>query len=130
MLDWLDGTFDMILQSTMFTSILDPKMKRQVAAEMVRILKPDGFIVWYDFFVNNPQNSDVCGVPRREITALVPHCLINLRRVTLVPPLACSCTSVSIPLSLPEPISLPANPLPRLDPQGIDLGGFTSERTR
>lgn len=87
-LPWEDGRFDLVFQSTVFTSILDPGMRRGVAAEMRRVLKPGGAILWYDFFVNNPSNPNVRGVGRREIAALFPGCRISLRRVTLAPPLA------------------------------------------
>ena len=80
--------FDLVLQSTVFTSILDPDLKRRVAAEMMRVVKPEGFILWYDYHVNNPWNNDVRGVKRREIYQLFPDCRINLQRITLLPPLA------------------------------------------
>jgi hypothetical protein len=70
----------------MFTSVLDAGIRRQIASEMLRVLKPDGVILWYDFLVNNPQNPDVRGVPKREIGALFSGCRFDLRRVTLVPP--------------------------------------------
>jgi hypothetical protein len=71
-----------------FSSILDPGVKRRVASEMVRVLKADGIILWYDFYVNNPWNVDVRGVKRREIHELFPGCGIAVRRITLAPPLA------------------------------------------
>jgi len=80
-------TFDLILQSTVFTSILDPNMKQQIASEMLRVVKSDGFILWYDYHVNNPWNPDVRGVKKREIAQLFPHCRITLQRITLAPPL-------------------------------------------
>jgi ubiquinone/menaquinone biosynthesis C-methylase UbiE len=80
-------SFDLVVQSTVFTSILEPSVKRQVASEMRRILKTDGLILWYDFQVNNPRNSDVQGVTRQEIYELFPNCRIELRRLTLAPPL-------------------------------------------
>jgi hypothetical protein len=54
---------------------------------MLRLLKRSGLIVWYDFRVNNPWNSNVRGIGRREISELFPHCRIELRRITLAPPL-------------------------------------------
>ena len=87
-LPFSDGTFDLVLQSTVFTSILDPDLKRRVAAEMVRVAKPEGFILWYDYHVNNPWNPDVKGVKRREISRLFPRCRIELRRITIFPHLA------------------------------------------
>jgi len=82
-----DATFDLIVQSTVFTSVLDAPMKQQMASEMLRVVKDDGFILWYDYHVNNPWNPDVRGVKRREIAQLFPGCRIKLQRITLVPPL-------------------------------------------
>jgi len=81
-------SFDIVLQSTVFTSILDENLKRRVAAEMLRVVKHDGLILWYDYHVNNPRNPDVRGVKRREIHRLFPDCRIDLERITLLPPLA------------------------------------------
>jgi hypothetical protein len=79
--------FDLVVQSTVFTSILDATTRRQVASEMLRIVKDDGLILWYDFHVNNPRNPDVRAVKKREIQGLFPDCRIQLRRITLAPPL-------------------------------------------
>ena len=59
------GAFDLVLQSTVFTSILDAAMKQAVAREMLRVLKPRGLILWYDYHRNNPWNRDVRGVKKR-----------------------------------------------------------------
>ena len=53
-LGFADESFDIVFQFTVFTSILDPDLKRKVAAEMVRVLKKDGLIVWYDFHMKQP----------------------------------------------------------------------------
>jgi ubiquinone/menaquinone biosynthesis C-methylase UbiE len=81
------GNFDLVLQSMLFTCILDPFMKQVVAGEMLRVLKPQGLILWYDFHVNNPQNPDVQGVKKKEIHRLFPGCQIKLQRIILAPPL-------------------------------------------
>src|SRR6266496_4556432 len=60
-------TFDLVLQSTVFTSVLDSSMKQQMASEMLRVVKSDGLILWYDYHVNNPWNADVRGVKRQAI---------------------------------------------------------------
>jgi ubiquinone/menaquinone biosynthesis C-methylase UbiE len=83
-----DGCFDIVLQSTVFSSILDGAMRRSVAAEMLRVLAPDGIILWYDFRFDNPRNPDVRGIGQREIRVLFPGCQFDLRLTTLVPPLA------------------------------------------
>ena len=87
-LPFANERFNLVLQSTVFTSILDPDLKQRVAAEMMRVVKQQGLIVWYDYHVNNPWNNDVRGVKRREITQLFPDCQIELERITLLPPLA------------------------------------------
>ena len=87
-LPWASGGFDVVLQSTVFSSILDLGMRRAVASEMRRVLAPGGAILWYDFFVDNPSNPHVRGVRRREIDALFPGCRVALRRATLAPPIA------------------------------------------
>jgi SAM-dependent methyltransferase len=81
------ASFDLVAQFTVFTSILEAALKRQVAFEMLRVVKPTGLILWYDFFFNNPKNANVRGVAGREIQRLFPGCSVKLRRVTLAPPL-------------------------------------------
>lgn len=83
-----DAEFTLVLQFTVFTSILDDGVKKSLATEITRVLKPGGVVLWYDYFVSNPKNSDVRGVTRREIVSLFPGFSIFLKRVTLAPPLA------------------------------------------
>jgi len=63
-------------------------MRHRMAEEMLRVVKKTGFIIWYDFFVDNPWNSNVRGVRKAEITRLFPNCSIDLDRVSLMLPLA------------------------------------------
>jgi ubiquinone/menaquinone biosynthesis C-methylase UbiE len=87
-LEFADRTFHLVLQSTVFTSILDAALQAQIATEMIRVLKDDGIIVWYDFRVNNPWNPDVRGITKQDIFRLYPNCNVKLERITLAPPLA------------------------------------------
>ncbi len=86
-LSFSDRSFDVVIQFTVFSSILDPHMKRNVASEMLRVLKEDGFVIWYDFFVRDPRNSDVRAITKNEIRQLFPGCQIDLRRITVAAPL-------------------------------------------
>ena len=86
-LPYENNTFDLALSFTLFTSILNEKMKQNIAFEMLRVLKPEGFILWYDFHINNPKNPDVRGIKRKEIYELFPNCEISLEKITLAPPL-------------------------------------------
>lgn len=87
-LPWPAATFDIVHQGTVFTSILDEEMRRGVAREMLRVLKPNGIVVWYDFLYNNPKNPQVRGVGEREIRTLFPGCRVRLQKLTLAPPIA------------------------------------------
>jgi len=82
---------DLVLQSTVFSSILDDELQQRLAAAMWAWLKPGGAVIWYDFSVDNPSNPDVRGVPLARVRALFPACApgrFNARRITLAPPLA------------------------------------------
>lgn len=83
-----DESFDIVMQFTVFTSILDSRMKENIAKEMIRVLKQDGIILWYDFFVNNPRNPDVRGIRKKRIKSLFPNCSFDFHKVTLAPPIA------------------------------------------
>jgi SAM-dependent methyltransferase len=87
-LPFADGAFDLLLQATVFTSVLDDALRARIAGEMLRVLTPGGAILWYDFCVDNPRNADVRAVNGREIARLFPECRVDLRRVTLAPPIA------------------------------------------
>jgi len=80
--------FDIVMQFTVFTSILDYSMKQKIAQEMLRVLKPDGIILWYDYFISKPTNPDVEGVGKREIKNLFPNCKFEFHKITLAPPIA------------------------------------------
>ena len=87
-LSFPDSVFDLVLQSTVFTSILDPEARKRVASEMLRVLKPDGLILWYDFHVNNPSNPDVQGLGKKEILQLFSGYRVLIEKITLAPPIA------------------------------------------
>lgn len=87
-LPWPDGAFDLVMCYTVFTSILDAGIRRAVAREMVRVLAPTGYILWYDFRYNNPFNPDVRKVTRDDLVWLFPDSRMYLEDVTLAPPIA------------------------------------------
>jgi glycosyltransferase involved in cell wall biosynthesis/SAM-dependent methyltransferase len=87
-LPWKSASFDLVLQSTMLSSILDNPMRKRAALEILRVLKPAGAVLWYDLRVNNPRNRNVRAAGAEEIRALFPDCNIRLRKVTLAPPVS------------------------------------------
>jgi len=52
------GTFDLVIESTMFILMPDEKIARGIAREMVRVTKPDGYIMIIDWRYSKP-GSDV-----------------------------------------------------------------------
>lgn len=85
-LPWPDHSFDIVFQRMMFTSILDPQMRRAAAAEMMRVVKPGGVLVWVDFFIN--PNPRVYCLSKSEIRGLFPGWQGTFFRTTLAPPVA------------------------------------------
>ena len=79
---------DLVMQCTVFSSLLDDAFQQRLAAAMWCWLRPGGAVLWYDFTVDNPRNRDVRGVPLARLQALFPRGRIRSQRVTLAPPLA------------------------------------------
>ncbi len=80
--------FDVVFQSTVFTSLLDPEFQARLARRMFELAKPGGQVLWYDFTYDNPRNPDVRGVSLERVRALFPEGELHARRLTLAPPLA------------------------------------------
>lgn len=83
-----DASADLVLQFTVFSSILDAAVQARLAQAMWRWLRPGGAVLWYDFTWDNPRNRDVRGLPLRRVRELFPQAVVHARRITLAPPLA------------------------------------------
>jgi len=86
-LPYASKTFDLVLQYTALSSILDPQIHLNTCADMQRVLKPSGMIVWYDFWLN-PANPQTRGIRPAAIRRLFPHCNFEFHKITLAPPIA------------------------------------------
>lgn len=82
-----DDQYDIVCQVTLMTSILDGRVRKMVANEMDRVIRPGGKVLWLDFWFN-PTNPEVHGIRRGEIASLFPDYDLHLCQVMLVPPLA------------------------------------------
>jgi SAM-dependent methyltransferase len=80
--------FDIVYQSTVFTSILDDSLQEKLAAKMWGLVKPGGGVLWCDFIYDNPRNPDVAGVPLRRVGRLFPHGMTRSWRIGLAPPIS------------------------------------------
>jgi len=99
MLPFSSNSFDLMLQFTAFSSILSPQVKQTMAAEILRVLKSRGILLWYDFWLN-PTNPQTKGIRPKEIAALFPHCVLEFHKITLAPPLARKIVPFSWPLAM------------------------------
>lgn len=81
-------SFDIVMQSTLFTSVLNEGKRKLLASKMFSMLRDGGIILWYDFIVNNPRNPDVRKVTKNDIIKLFPQAnKITFKKVTLAPPI-------------------------------------------
>jgi SAM-dependent methyltransferase len=85
---WADETFSLVVTWTVFSSILSRTAREAVATEIIRVLKPGGALLYYDFAWNNPKNPHVRGVSGREVRRLFAGLDGSIRSATLAPPLA------------------------------------------
>lgn len=48
-LPWPDESFQLVLASTVFSSVLDDQVQEQIGRELLRVLAPEGVVLVYDF---------------------------------------------------------------------------------
>ena len=87
-------SIDIIIQSMVFTSILDIDFKKALAAKLWSFIQKGGGLIWYDFTFDNPKNPDVKGINYKQIVELFPNGHIHKWRLTLAPPLARSLSNM------------------------------------
>jgi ubiquinone/menaquinone biosynthesis C-methylase UbiE len=87
-LDLPDASFDLGVSFTVFSSILDDEVARNVAQSMSRVLRANGGILWYDVRYPNPWNPDIRAMTAARIRSLFPDFSAHLEATTIVPPLA------------------------------------------
>lgn len=83
-----DHTIDVVLASVIFSSLPTEALERAVAREIERALRQGGWLVWYDLRRDNPWNPAVHGIDATRLASLFPGWQAQLRRTTLLPPLA------------------------------------------
>ena len=83
-----DQAFDVILFSTVLSSILDEDFQIECLKRSYNLLKPNGIVLLYDFQFDNPWNKDVKGIHLKKLKQAIPWSHTAFSRVTLCPPLA------------------------------------------
>ncbi|HXX44007.1 MAG TPA: class I SAM-dependent methyltransferase [Candidatus Acidoferrales bacterium] len=94
-LPWPSNHFRLVIQSTVFSSVLDRRVRRMISDEITRVLRPGGALLWYDLATNNPRNPHVRGVRAREIRELFPSLKGPIKSLTLAPPISRALTAKS-----------------------------------
>jgi SAM-dependent methyltransferase len=69
-LEFEDGTFDLVLESTMFVLMTDEDVAKAIAAEMVRVTKPGKYIMLIDWRYGKPGSSTYRGMSKERIASL------------------------------------------------------------
>jgi SAM-dependent methyltransferase len=82
------SSFDVVAVFTMFSSVLDQAVRRQIAEEIRRVLRPDGSVLWYDMRWPSPSNRSVRPLTRKGVGRLFPGGSVEVTSLTLAPPLA------------------------------------------
>jgi SAM-dependent methyltransferase len=65
-----DNSVDVATAVTVFSSILDLRVRRALFAEMERVVRPGGVVILYDFVIRKPTNPNVIGMPLQRLTEL------------------------------------------------------------
>jgi ubiquinone/menaquinone biosynthesis C-methylase UbiE len=95
-LSFNDSSFDIIMQSIVFSSILEHGLKIELAREMTRVLKQGGIIIWYDIRYKNPYNEAIRPIATSEIKELFPGFKLIGGSATLLPLLSRKIAKYSI----------------------------------
>lgn len=67
-----DAVFDVTTASLVFSSIRSPIDRRALFSEMLRVTRPGGILLVYDFRVRKPNNRHVVAITDRFVSTLAP----------------------------------------------------------
>ncbi len=87
-LPWQDEYFDIVVVSTVFSSILNLEVRTIIADEISRVVAPGGVVVLYDTVYKNPRNKNLRPLRRGEVKTLFPAFDCTFQSLTLAPPIA------------------------------------------
>jgi SAM-dependent methyltransferase len=93
-----DASMDLVSAHTVFSSILDDDLRRDMAAQMWRVLRPGGWTMLFDFRYGN--NARVRKVTDVELLRFWPAASRHYRTLVLAPPVGR--TLAPLPWLIPE----------------------------
>ena len=87
-LDFEDASFDMVSMFLMLSLVPDEQTRMQVGAEVARVLRPGGMVLWYDFRYQPPRDGvEMIAMSRKQIARAFPGFELRLRSASAVPPI-------------------------------------------
>jgi SAM-dependent methyltransferase len=81
-------SLDLVWLQTVLSSIRDDDIIFAIVDRIREMLRPGGGVLWYDFFLANPENLHTRPMRKRDIERYFRGFSIELTRVTVIPPLA------------------------------------------
>ncbi|HEX8786462.1 MAG TPA: class I SAM-dependent methyltransferase [Telluria sp.] len=95
-----DNSADLVSASTVFSTILDDDLRRALAGDMWRVLRPGGWALIFDLRYNSARNRSIRKVTDVELLRFWPAEQRHYRTLVLAPPLARALAR--LPRLLPE----------------------------
>ncbi len=83
-----DEEFDLVVVSTVLSSVLPENDRAEIGREIVRVMKPGGVVICYDFRYPSPGNATVRPVTVGELQGLFSEFTLTSQTTTLLPPIA------------------------------------------
>jgi len=87
-LPFADCSFELVVMSTLLSSVLNPALRDQIAREVRRVLRPGASALVYDVRVRNPSNPNIRPVLLRDLERQYPGYSARHRGLTVIPQLA------------------------------------------
>jgi SAM-dependent methyltransferase len=88
-LEFDNKAFDLVMMFECLCMMTDETMRARMASEALRVLKPSGTLLFYDFRYRRPGLGDVFRpLGRREVKRLFPGCKCHLKSIHPFPPVS------------------------------------------
>lgn len=110
-MDFADGAFDLVFESTMFLQLTDDSIARSIAKEMMRVTRADGFIVLADWRYGKLHDKDFSALSTARIARLFDvgkvTRVVRSERGALIPPIGRFLSKVLPSLYFPAQALMP-----------------------